>query len=110
MLAPVWQVLNEIDQSFDHAGIGVCNVFNAGSAEIYLEFETMKRVRPGMHLGIDEIVCVASPDAGNMRVMIDEPPGIDVFIGVLHEIGGLRTQAVLEIFRLITRRAAKAMD
>ena len=65
---------------------------DACRAHVDLEFQSMKRMRPGAHLLIDKGVAASDSDASEMNVVIDELRGIDIVERALNQIGGRLTK------------------
>src|SRR5688572_23599566 len=70
----------------------------------------MKRMRPRVHLRVDERVSAARAEARDVDVMIDESVGIDVVERAFDEVGSFLTQGGCEILRLSREGAADVMD
>src|SRR5688500_1293163 len=70
----------------------------------------MKRMRPRVHLRVDERVSAARAEARDVDVMIDESAGIDVVERAFDKVGSFLTQGGCEILRLSREGAADVMD
>ena len=69
----------------------------------------MQRTAPAAHLGIDKSAGIASTNARDMSVMIDQLLWIDVRKRALHQVAGTLAQAALQLLRLVLERAADVM-
>jgi len=65
---------------------------------------------PRMHLRVDERIRAARTDAGNVYVVIDESPWIDIFGSAFDEVGGFLTQPRREFVGLSRESATDLMD
>src|SRR5687768_2174139 len=85
------------------------NIGDPCSAEIHLELQMIKRVSPTSHFRIDECAVGTRTDAGDVSVIVDEARLIDVVESAFDQIGGFRTNPVLQVFRLVLKRTANEM-
>jgi hypothetical protein len=70
----------------------------------------MKRMSPGAHFRVDKILGITGANTGNVCVVIYESIRIDVFVDAFHQITGLWTQPILQLFWLVAGCPAEAMD
>ncbi len=77
---PVFAVIRDVTdqarQSLDKLRVAVCLIIDACRTHVDLEFQTMKRMRPSVHLRVDERVRAARANACDVNVVIDELVGI----------------------------------
>lgn len=86
MLAMSVNMAHEPREPLDNLRISLPLVCHTGRAHIHLEFETMKRMLPRAHLGIDESPGTADTETGDVNMMIDQLGGIYVRKRALDEV------------------------
>jgi hypothetical protein len=87
VLAVIRDVADKTRQPFDKLRITVFFVTDPGRTHVDLELQTMKRMRPSVHLRVEECVRAARTEACDVNVMVDELLRIDVVEGTLDEVG-----------------------
>jgi len=69
--------------------VGVLDIADRARAEVDLKLEPVQRVLPTLHLRIDESSVAAFADSGHMRVIVNQPFGIDILERALNKVAGL---------------------
>src|SRR6185295_1389740 len=87
MFAVVSNVTYETYKALDQLSVRIVDFINTGCAQVNFEFQVVERMRPTAHLWVDKCAGVARADAGDMRVMIDQPFRIDVFERARNQVG-----------------------
>src|SRR5436853_7649081 len=76
VLAVTFDVTDEVRQTKNDLLISLFNIGHGAGAEIDLELETMKWMKPGKHLRINESAAAAFAEAGHVRVIVQKARGI----------------------------------
>src|SRR5207302_3264066 len=83
MLAVIFNATDKTHQTLYHLFVGLLDICHGPGAEIDLELETMKRTPPSEHFRINESVGAAGANSRDVRVIVNQPGGIDFFESAL---------------------------
>ena len=78
VLAAMLDVADEAHEPFGELRVGAAHIFDARGAEVDGELGAVERVAPRAHLRVDLVARAARAQPGDVRVVIDEPRGVNV--------------------------------
>src|SRR5437899_7188058 len=110
MPAMTFDVRDQARQTLDNLSVRAPDVVYSARAEINLEFDFVERMSPGAHLRVNEGAVGPIAYSRDMRVIVEEPSGIDVVECALNYVRGLLADAALQFFALMCKGAGDVMN